>query len=247
MESDHNSAPRATKGDDAPRLYRHRLPTRLWHWINAVSVIILFMSGLMIFNAHPRLYWGAYGANFDAAWLELNRFPGWMTIPSSYSLSDGRLWHFAFAWVMSFALLFNLVAMLLNGHFWKDIALSPKELSPSRLIEDLKAHGKGDFHGSGLAYNPFQKIFYGLVLFILLPGMILTGLTMSPGMNAAWPWLVDLFGGRQSARSLHFIMAWGLMLFLFGVHLPALVLAGPLNHIRSMITGWYRLTTGERP
>ena len=71
----------------APRrtAYRHRLPTRIWHWVNALTVIVMLMSGLMILNAHPRLYWGVYGANFDHAWLSLGYrpFPGWATIPSS--------------------------------------------------------------------------------------------------------------------------------------------------------------------
>src|SRR5918993_486389 len=85
---------------------RHRLATRIWHWINAVTLIIMLMSGLMIFNAHPRLYWGEYGADFDKAWLEPGQgrdvaFPGWATIPSHYSLADARLWHLAFAWVLA--------------------------------------------------------------------------------------------------------------------------------------------------
>jgi thiosulfate reductase cytochrome b subunit len=227
------------------RIYRHRLPMRLWHWINAVTVIVMFMSGLMIFNAHPRLYWGHYGANNDAAWLVLDRFPGWMTIPSGYSLSDGRLWHFAFAWVLAFGLAFNLVMMLVNGHFRRDIALSAKEVAPKAVVAALRSSFARDAHGDG-RYNVLQKLFYSFVLFFLLPGMILTGLAMAPGINAAWPWLVDILGGRQSARSLHFIMAWGLFLFLFAVHMPALLLAGPVNHVRSMITGWYRVK-GDTP
>ncbi len=84
------------------------------------------------------------------------------------------------------------------------------------------------------------------VIFVLLPLIILTGLTMSPGMDAAWPWLVDLFGGRQSARSIHFIVAWLLVAF-FVVHILMVLLAGPLNEIRSMITGWYVLPNAKRP
>src|SRR5438045_5885062 len=82
--------------------YRHRLPTRIWHWLNAITVIVMLMSGLMILNAHPRLYWGVYGANFDRAWLALppRPFPGWATISSTYDLAAARRWHLAFAWVL---------------------------------------------------------------------------------------------------------------------------------------------------
>src|SRR3546814_20495385 len=117
------------------RVYRHRLPTRIWHWVNAVTLLVLLMSGLMIFNAHPRLYWGEYGANFDYAWFAIGStpetgylrvgdwkidttgvlgrwtdahgatktwaFPGWATIPASYSLADGRRWPLLFAWLRS--------------------------------------------------------------------------------------------------------------------------------------------------
>jgi thiosulfate reductase cytochrome b subunit len=89
-------------------------------------------------------------------------------------------------------------------------------------------------------YNTLQKLAYLGVLGVLLPVMILAGLTMSPAMDAAWPWLLDLFGGRQSARSIHFITAFLLVLFVV-VHLAMVVLAGPFNEIRSMITGRYRL------
>ena len=78
------------------------------------------------------------------------------------------------------------------------------------------------------------------MIFVALPLMIATGLCMSPGMNAAAPWLIDLFGGRQSARSIHFIIAWGLVAF-FLVHIAMVLLAGPVNEVRSMITGWFRL------
>jgi thiosulfate reductase cytochrome b subunit len=85
-----------------------------------------------------------------------------------------------------------------------------------------------------------QKLAYLSVLIVTIPGMVLTGMTMSPALNAAMPWLLDLFGGRQSARSLHFIFAVGLVLFVL-VHLLMVLLAGPLNEIRSMITGRFRL------
>lgn len=231
---------------------RHALVTRLWHWINAATLAIMLMSGLMIFNAHPRLYWGQYGADApghaDPAWLDLARvnggipFPGWITIPSHYSLADARLWHFAFAWLLVTALVIYLVWGLVRGHLRRDLAPQRTELAPAHLWHDITQHARFRFPtgAAALRYNILQKLAYGGVLFVLLPGVILTGLTLSPGLNAALPWLVDLFAGRQSARSLHFLCAAGLVGF-FLIHIVMVVLAGPVNEVRSMLTGWYRL------
>jgi Ni/Fe-hydrogenase b-type cytochrome subunit len=221
---------------------RHRLSTRIWHWINALSVFVMLMSGLMISNAHPRLYWGEYGANFDAAWLELPRFPGWMTIPSYYSLSGARRWHLAFAWVFAVGLIVYLLIALRNGHIRKDLAPRKAELAPRHIWADIADHAKLRFPtgDAALGYNILQKLSYGGVIFLLLPLLILTGLTMSPAVDAAWPWLLDLFGGRQSARSVHFICAALVGLFIL-VHLAMVLLAGPVNEIRAMITGRYKV------
>jgi thiosulfate reductase cytochrome b subunit len=228
------------KGGDLVK--RHRLVTRLWHWFNLVVLTVMLMSGLMIFNAHTRLYWGHEGFDPREAWLSLGRFPGWITIPSHYSLADARLWHLAFAWLLVSALAFYLIWSLVAGHLRRNIVPRLAELSPTHLWHDIKEHARLRFPtgAAALQYNILQKLAYGSVLLVMLPGIILTGLTMSPGMNAAWPLLVDLFGGRQSARSLHFIFAFGLVGF-FVIHIAMVVLAGPFNEVRSMITGWYRL------
>lgn len=255
---------------------RHRLATRLWHWINAVTVFVLLMSGLMIFNAHPRLYWGQYGANADYAWLSIGSkgdrgflevagitmpttgmlgqwrdgeglvqrraFPGWATIPSYYSLSSARRWHLAFAWLLTISLVAFLAVSLRNRHIQRDLMLRREELSPRHIWRDIVDHARLRFPTGekALRFNVLQKLVYIGVIFLLLPLMILTGLTMSPMMDAAWPWLLDLFGGRQSARSIHFIGAFLILLFIL-VHLIEVVLAGPFNEIRSMVTGWYRV------
>lgn len=116
------------------------------------------------------------------------------------------------------------------------------EWSPRHILHDIVEHAKLRFPtgAEALNYNVLQKLAYGGVLFVLLPAMILTGLAMSPALDSAWPLLVDLFGGRQTARSIHFIAAMGLVLF-FLVHMVMVVLAGPINEVRSMLTGWYRL------
>src|SRR5438270_3433495 len=252
--------------------YRHRLPTRLWHWVNALTVFVMLMSGLMIFNAHPHLYWGKYGANFDYARFEIfsrdgrgylrigpetfettgvlgisgnqaaqhlrpTAFPGWATIPSSYNLAAGRLWHLFFAWVLALGLAVYLAVSIWNRHLQKDVAPTREELRPSHLWQDIKDHARLRFPTGEAAsrYNILQKLSYGPVLLVLLPVMVLTGLCMSPGADPWLPWLVDLFGGRQSARSIHFIDMW-LLLGFFLVHLTMVILAGPINEIGSMIT-----------
>lgn len=261
------STDRTPRGGDLVR--RHRLATRLWHWCNALSVFVMLMSGLMIFNAHPHLYWGQYGGNFDHAWLEIGRghvriaslviptpgilgvvpeggrfvaFPPLVTIPSHYDLAGARQWHFAFAWLLVVPGLLFLAWGFVRRHFIRDLAPTRSELAPRHLWHDIKEHARLRFPtgAAALRYNILQKLAYCTVIFVLLPGVILTGLTMSPGMDAAWPWLPALFGGRQSARSIHFLCAAGLALFIV-VHLLMVVLAGPFNEVRSMISGRYRL------
>lgn len=215
---------------------RHALGTRIWHWINALSLIVLFMSGLNISNAHPRLYWGEWGFAAEDAWLHVMRFPGWATIPGYYSLASARDWHVLFAWIFGLGLLLFLLAALFNGHLGRDIATRRGEWRWSAIREDVRAHLRLDFTHTAGKYNFLQKTSYGIVLFILLPLMIVTGMAMSPGMDAAWPFLSEMFGGRQSARSIHFIAAW--LLFAFAVvHVLLVLLNKPLRNLREMITG----------
>jgi Ni/Fe-hydrogenase b-type cytochrome subunit len=238
--------------EPAPVIRRHALATRLWHWVTAVSVIILLGSGLMILNAHGQLYWGEYGANYDQPWFKLiwffdtARVPGWLTIPSTYNLALARRWHLFFALVLAFALLAYMIVSLVNRHFQRDLCIRRSELARRHLLADLRSHLALRFHDpdNPRAYNIFQKISYAGVIFVLLPLVIFTGLAMSPGMNAAWPWLTDIFGGRQSARSIHFIVAMLLALFII-VHLALVILAGPLNELRSMLTGKWRVPREE--
>jgi thiosulfate reductase cytochrome b subunit len=215
---------------------RHALSTRLWHWVNAISVIILFMSGLNISNAHRYLYWGDWGFAPEQAWLAVPRFPGWITIPNHYSLSGARDWHVLFALVFGFSLLAFIIAALANGHMVRDLCARAREWKPSNIWHDVKEHLRFNFeHGEG-KYNILQKIAYAGVVFVLLPLMVFTGMAMSPGMDAAWPFLIDMFGGRQSARSLHFIAAWLLCGF-FALHIVLVLLSAPLKQMRDMITG----------
>lgn len=215
---------------------RHALGTRLWHWVNLVCLVVLFMSGLNISNAHPRLYWGHWGFAPEEAWLHVMRFPGWATIPGHYSLAGARLWHFLFAWPFAFGLLMFMIASLANRHFVRDLVTRRREWSWNGIRADILQHLKLDFSHQGSKFNFLQKLAYGVVIFILLPLMIFTGLAMSPAMDANWPWLVDMFGGRQSARSVHFLVAFGLAGFLV-LHVVLVLLSGPIGQLRDMITG----------
>lgn len=220
-------------------MIKHALSTRLWHWVNAAAIIVLFMTGLNISNAHRYLYWGDYGFDPADAWLAVIRFPGWATIPGHYNLALARDWHITAAWPFGVGLLFIWIAMLANGHFRRDLMTSPADWTPGAVLASVKAHSGGAAHAGG--YNPVQRILYGMVLGVLLPMMLFTGLAISPGFQAAAPWLLDLLGGRQSARSLHFIAAWGIFGF-FVIHIVLALIDWRL--ILEMFTGGRRPAEG---
>ena len=210
---------------------RHAISTRLWHWVNAVAIVVLFMSGLNISNAHRYLYWGDYGFDPADAWLAVIRFPGWATIPQHYNLAVARDWHILAAWPFAVGLLLIWIAMLMNGHFRRDLTTGPRDWTPAAVMMSLRLHsGKAE----DSAYNPVQRVLYGLLFGLLLPLMVFTGLAISPGFEPAAPWLVDALGGRQSARSLHFIASWAIFGFVV-IHV-VLALAG-WRRIAGMITG----------
>jgi thiosulfate reductase cytochrome b subunit len=258
---------------NGPLVYRQRLWTRVTHWVWAVSLFFLMLTGLQIFNAFPSLHVGlesgfdydnailaigarevdgqlqgvtrVLGAEFDTTGIlgvsggEVRAFPAALTIPSKTSLATGRVIHFFFAWVLVITLLVWLVASALNGHLRQ---LIPTLADLRALPRDIRDHARLRFH-HGPGYSALQKLAYAGVLFGALPLMILTGLAMSPAVNAAAPWLLDLFLGRQTARTIHFLTMVALVAF-FVVHMAMILLAGPLNHMRSILTGWYRTDGG---
>tara|TARA_R100001440_G_scaffold25353_2_gene41178 strand:- start:1449 stop:2270 length:822 start_codon:yes stop_codon:yes gene_type:complete len=260
-------------------MYRHRLPMRLSHWLNAICLFILLLSGLQIFNAHPYLYWGS-ASDFDSPWLEIDAhrnsdnavrghisvmgydidttgtfgvsgdndvrgFPSWLTIPSSRWLSMGRSWHFFFAWILVINAALFLIWAAISGHL--------KRLIPT--LDDWRGFGRSVIdhikfrHPTGEAatrYNILQKLAYLIVIFGLGGLIVVTGLCMSPRMNTVMGDVLTFFGGRQSARSLHFLAASGFVLFVF-IHLFEVIVTGPWNNLRSMITGrfHYRADASE--
>ncbi|MEO6013211.1 MAG: cytochrome b/b6 domain-containing protein [Devosia sp.] len=270
------------RNDADPKLiYRQDVTTRITHWIWAVAMFFLLLSGLQIFNARPNLYIGQQsGFGFENSILDiyaLNReggpvgetklfgmtfnttgvlgvsgsaerpsftaFPGWATIPSSRDLGTGRVVHFFFAWILVGTLGIWLVNAISTGHLWRDIILKPRDLR--ELPKDIVDHIRLRFT-HGRSYTPLQKVAYFGVFVVAFPLIILTGLTMSPGMDAAWPWLLELFGGRQTARTIHFFAMLAFVLF-FIVHILMVVLAGPFNELRSMITGYYKTNVHLEP
>ena len=264
-------------------IYRHSVIVRLTHWINVLCISLLLMSGLQILNAHPRLYWGQYGANADPAFIEItNRdwrtahpigvlriaghefhttgflgvsgggahpfafrgFPSWATLPSYQDLATGRRWHFFLAWAFVLNGLVYLAFGVLNGHLRRGLTPTKDQIRPSHILQSIWDHMrlKHPVGEEAKRYNILQKLAYLAVIFVLLPLMVMTGLTMSPGVDAFAPWLLDLFGGRQSARTIHFITANLIVLFVI-VHVVEVFLAGVFNELRSMITGRYAIKT----
>jgi thiosulfate reductase cytochrome b subunit len=263
----------------ARRVYRHRLPVRVMHWINVVCLTVLLMSGLNIFNAHPTLYWGrestfaqpwvSFGARTTSAGpigytriagheftttgvLGLSKspdtgdptaraFPGWATIPSTQWLAMGRHWHFFFAWIFVVNGVLYLLYTIVSRHLKRDLVPTREELRNigRSIVEHLKLkHPTGD---AATRYNVLQSLTYLIVIFGLLPLVVFAGLAMSPRIDAVFTGWVDLLGGRQSARTLHFLAAFGLLLFVV-VHVAEVFIAGVWNEMRSMITGWYAVS-----
>lgn len=180
-------------------------------------------------------------SRMDGEWTP-RAFPAWLTLPSYQDLAAGRRWHFFFAWVFVVNGLAYLGYGLLSRHIRRDLVPDRHELAPRHLWREIVDHGRLRFPSGEQArrYNALQKLAYIVVIGALLPLMVLTGLTMSPGVDAAFPVLLDIFGGRQSARTLHFVTASLLVAFVV-VHVAMVVLSGPWNTMRSMVTGRYAI------
>ena len=173
-------------------------------------------------------------------------FPAWITLPPGQDLATARLWHFFFAWVFALNGAAWVVYGLVRGHIRRDLWPARAELR--HIGRSIIEHARLRFPRGEAArhYNVLQKLSYLMVMLGALPLMILTGMTMSPGLNAAFPWLLALFGGRQSARTLHFAVAAAIVLFVL-VHLVMTLAAGAVNEIRSMITGRHVIAGPEAP
>jgi thiosulfate reductase cytochrome b subunit len=259
-------------------VYRHTIAVRILHWVNFLTLAIMLMSGLQIFNARPDLYWGTtshfshpllsmsamqdsqghtwgvttigshsfvttglfgWSKGSDGAYTERG-FPRWATLPSDTWLAMGRLWHLFFAWILVLNGAVYVLLGLASGHLRRDLWLTRSDWRRlgHTLVEHLRLRfPKGE---EARRYNGIQKLAYLFVVFIVGPLIVLTGLTMSPTIDAGFPSLLWLFDGRQSARTIHFICAMTLLAF-FIVHIVMVILSGLRNNIRSMITGRYAI------
>lgn len=238
-----------------------------------MSLLILIMSGLQIFNAHPALYWGnrsdssqallairpvrletgeikgittVFGHPFETTGVlgysdrTARAFPAWATIPGPRWLAMGRQWHLFFAWIFVLTGLLYLSYSFLSRHFFRH--LLPTRDDWRGIGQEIKGHllfrhAQGE---EATRYNVLQKLAYIAVLFVLAPLILLTGLSMSPMIDAAFPSLLHLFGGRQGARTLHFIACFSFVGFI-AIHVVQVMITGFFNNMRSMITGWFAI------
>jgi thiosulfate reductase cytochrome b subunit len=276
----------SARGREAGKVFihRHTVAVRILHWVNFITLSVMLMSGLQIFNAHPALYWGA-SSDFSRPLLSMEAmqddhghtwgvttvgahsfvttgvlgwsrggdgsftergFPRWATLPSDTWLAMGRLWHLSFAWILVLNGALYVLLGLTSGHLKRDLWMTRADWRDlgHTFLEHLRLRfPKGD---EARRYNGLQKLAYLFIVFVVAPVIVLTGLTMSPTMDAGFPWLLWVFHGRQSARTIHFICAMTLLGF-FVVHIAMVILSGLWNNVRSMITGRYAIETIPLP
>jgi thiosulfate reductase cytochrome b subunit len=233
---------------------------RICHWLVVASYLALAASGFLILMVHPRLYLGEVGNDLTPALLTLpisdNHRPSelqpavvFLELPGrpisaerNYPIFNKNGWarslHFLAAWAFVLVGVIYLAMGIATRHIVRDLLPRIGELAPSAIWLDLKDHLRFKFEASRPrpAYNLLQKLTYTSVVFIVLPVMIATGLTMSPAMTSAYPLLLDLFGGYQSARTMHFFGFAALVLFVI-VHVAMVIATGFRNQLRAMTWG----------
>jgi thiosulfate reductase cytochrome b subunit len=239
---------------------RHARWVRATHWFGAASVLALALSGFVILMAHPRLYWGDAGNDLTPALLELpisrnHQHGGWTTpMPfaqiaggavsanRTYDIFNkngwGRSLHFLAAWGLVATGAIYVLGGIFSGHVRAHLIPRPGELTARHLARELADHLRLRIRPAtgGPQYGLLQKCAYTSVVFVALPLTVLTGLTMSPAITAAFPFLLTLFGGMQSARTIHFALWASLVLFVAG-HVLMVALSGFRRQVRAMTVG----------
>jgi len=239
----------------------HRRWVRVSHWVIAFCVITLGFSGVFILAVHPRLYWGEVGNDLMPAILEIpitanHRPEGWertvtfaavgdtaFSANRNYDIFNQNGWarslHFLAAWFFVIAGLCYVAAGLFSGHIRRDLLPAARDFSPGVLWRDLKEHlrpAQAGAIGAGPPYGVLQKLSYAFVALVAMPLMIVTGFAMAPAISAALPALLDLFGGYQSARTVHFFSFAVILLFLL-THVVMVFVSGFGRQMRAMTWG----------
>lgn len=229
---------------------RHSALVRVTHWITTLCFFALLVSGVEIVISHPRFYWGETGNDLTTPLFKLPIPASRALVPTGYGyvLPDQNGWsrylHFQAAWVVLLTGLLYLISGWFTGHFAKTLFPQRTDLSWrafSGAIAD-RLHFKRAGEEEVWSYNLLQRLTYLFVIFILFPLVIWTGLAMSPAFVSAFPAAVNLLGGQQSARTLHFFVSLALVVFLL-VHIMMVWLAGFRSRVRAMISG--RVDTGR--
>jgi thiosulfate reductase cytochrome b subunit len=239
---------------------RHAGWVRVCHWLAAASILALAVTGYVMLMTHPRLYWGEIGNSLTPALLELpisrnHRHGGWQARQSildgaptvvsanrTYEIFNqngwGRSLHFLAAWIAVLTGLVYLVAGVSSGHFRKHVLPPPAHLAPRSIWADVARHLRLQVPRAtgGPDYGLLQRLAYSAVVFVALPLAVITGLAMSPRVTAAVPALGGLFGGFQSARTIHFVAFAALTLFALG-HVVMVATTGFGRHMRGMTIG----------
>ena len=243
--ADTAGVPNSSLSPPATSFPRHVAIVRFTHWMITFCIFALLVTGIEILISHPRFYWGEVG-NVDMPSLFELPIPasrGSVKTGYSFVLPDQNGWsrslHFQAGWVAVFTGLLYTVFGLFTGHFRKNLLPGRDDLSWRMLSVQISNHlrFKRPSEASAQSYGSMQRLAYLLVIFVLFPLMIWTGLAMSPAFTGAFPFTASVFGGQQSARTIHFFVTISLVLFLV-VHIIMVVLSGFASRMRSMITGY---------
>ncbi len=222
-------------------VYRHNRNVRICHWINVIAFCYLVVSGVHVFLDFPELYWGKVGFRGHEAVFKLSDWGiSWDEAGAMGDRRWGRNYHFLFAWISVINGMVYVFWNVWNKHFRRNLLPTRAELTRQGLKTDLVDHIKlrAPRGAASGRYSPLQKISYVIVIFVVSPFMILSGLAQMPAFTAISPELIDLFGGRQTARTLHVIGMLWMILFLV-VHVLEVFVSGAVNEVRAMITGKY--------
>ena len=223
---------------------RHSYLVRLTHWLTVLCFFALLVTGVEILISHPRFYWGETGNALMKPLFVIPIPASRATVPTGYNfvLPDQNGWsrylHFQAAWAVVFTGLVYLVSGLVTRHFRRNLLPEPGQLSVRAIAAVVSKHLRFEkpTHADAASYNVLQRLTYLAVIFIAFPLTVWTGLAMSPAIVAVFPFTVTVFGGQQSARTLHFFLTLFLVAFL-ALHVAMVWLAGFRKTLRAMLTG----------